>query len=41
MTSKERQVWVNEIRELNESSAKKEKPIKKALLEENFTKTQV
>ena len=40
MTSKERQVQVNEVKELDESSAKKEQSIKKALLKENFVKAQ-
>ena len=40
MAGEERQMWADEVRELDESSAKEEKPIEKAPLEENFTKAQ-
>ena len=39
MTSKKRQAWVDEVRELNKSSAKKEQPVKKVPLKEDFTET--
>ena len=38
MTSEERQVWADEVRELDESSAKEEQPTKEAPLKENFMK---
>ena len=38
MTGEEKQVWVNEVRELDESSAKEEQPTKEAPLKENFIK---
>ena len=40
MTSEERQVWADEVRELDESSAEEEQPTEKAPLEEDFTKAQ-
>ena len=40
MTSEERQVWANEVRELDKSSAGEKQPAEEALLEEDFTKTQ-
>ena len=40
MTGEERQVWADEVRELNESSAEEEQPTKKASLEEDFMKAQ-
>ena len=33
--------WVDEVRELDESSAKEEQPAEKAPLEEDFTEAQV
>ena len=41
MTSKERQVWVNKVRELDKSSTEEEQSIKEALLKENFMEAQV
>ena len=40
MTSEERQTWVNEVRELDKSSAKKEQPAEEAPLKEDFIKAQ-
>ena len=40
MTGKERQVWVDEVRELDESSTKEEQPAEEAPLEEDFTEAQ-
>ena len=40
MTGEERQVWVDEVRELNESSAEKEQPAEEASLEKDFTEAQ-
>ena len=36
ITSEKRQVQANEVRELDESSAKEKQPAKEALLKENF-----
>ena len=36
ITDKERQVWIDEMRKLDESSVKKEQPAKKAPLKEDF-----
>ena len=36
MTSKKRQVQVNEVRELDKSSTKEEQPAKKTLLKKDF-----
>ena len=41
MTGKKRQVQVDKMKELDESSAKKEQPAKETLLEEDFIKAQV
>ena len=41
MTGKKRQVWVDEVRELNESSAEKEQPAKEAPFKEDFIEAQV
>ena len=41
MTGKKRQVWVDKVRELNESSAEKEQPTEKAPLEKDFMEAQV
>ena len=38
MTSKERQVWADKVRELDKSSAKKKQSTNEALLKENFVK---
>ena len=38
MTGEERQVWVDEVRELNKSNAREEQSAKEVLLEENFIK---
>ena len=40
MTGEERQVWVDEVRELNKSSAKEEQPTEEAPLKEDFTEAQ-
>ena len=40
MTGEERQVWADEVRELNESSAKEEQPTEEAPLEEDFMEAQ-
>ena len=40
ITSEERQAWVDKVRKLDESSAKKEQPTKEASLKENFIKAQ-
>ena len=40
MTNKERQAWVDEVRELDESSAKEKQPAEKAPLKEDFTEAQ-
>ena len=36
MTGEKRQVWADEVRELDESSAEEEQPVKEVLLKENF-----
>ena len=41
MTDEEKQAWVDEMRELNESSAGEEQPTEKAPLEEDFIEAQV
>ena len=41
MTGKERQVWADEVRKLDESSAEKKQPTKKTLLKKDFVETQV
>ena len=41
ITSEERQVQVDKMRELNKSSAEKEQSAKKASFEENFMKAQI
>ena len=41
MTSKERQVWVNKVRELDKSSTEEEQPIEEASLKEKFMEAQV
>ena len=38
MINEKKQVWANEVRELDKSSAEEEQPAKKASLEEDFTK---
>ena len=38
ITSKKRQVWIDEVRELDKNSAKEKQPAKKAPLKENFMK---
>ena len=40
MIGEERQAWVDEVRELDESSAKEKQPAKKAPLKEDFTEAQ-
>ena len=40
ITGEERQVWANEVRELNESSAEKEQPAEEAPLKEDFIEAQ-
>ena len=40
MTGKKRQVWVDEVRELDESNAEKEQPIEEVPLEEDFMEAQ-
>ena len=40
MTSEERQAWVDEVRELDESSAEEEQPTEEAPLEKNFIEAQ-
>ena len=40
MTSEERQVWADKVRELDESSTKKEQPAEEAPLKEDFIKAQ-
>ena len=40
ITSEERQVQVDKVRELDESSAKEEQPAEEAPLEEDFTEAQ-
>ena len=39
MTGKERQVWVDEVRELDKSNTREEQPAEKVPLEEDFMKT--
>ena len=41
MTSKERQVWADKVRELDESSTKEEQPTEEAPLKEDFMEAQV
>ena len=41
MTSKERQIWADKVRELDKSSAKEEQPTEKAPLKEDFIEAQV
>ena len=41
MTSKERQVWVDKVKELDKSSIKEKQPIEEASLKENFIEAQV
>ena len=41
MTSEERQVWADKVRELDESNTEEEQSTKEALLEEDFTEAQV
>ena len=41
MTGKERQMWADKMRELDESSAEKKQPAEKTLLKEDFVETQV
>ena len=38
MTDKERQVWADEVRELDESSTREEQSAEKAPLKKDFTK---
>ena len=40
MTGEERQVWADEVRELDKSSAEEEQSTKEALLKEDFMKAQ-
>ena len=40
MTSEKRQVWADEVRELDKNSAKEEQSTKEAPLKENFMKAQ-
>ena len=40
MTGEERQVWANEVRKLDESSAEKKQPTEEVPLEEDFIETQ-
>ena len=40
MTGEERQVWVDEVRELDESSAEEEQPTEETLFKEDFMKAQ-
>ena len=40
MTSEERQAQADEVRKLDESSAKEEQPAEEALLEEDFIEAQ-
>ena len=40
MINEEKQVWANEVRKLDKSSAEEEQPTKKASLEEDFMKAQ-
>ena len=40
MTGEKRQAWVDEVRELNESSAEEEQPTEEAPLEEDFMEAQ-
>ena len=41
MTGEERQVWADEVRELDESSAEEEQPAEEVPLEEDFMEAQV
>ena len=41
MTSKERQIQADKVRELNKSSAEKKQPAEEALLKEDFAEAQV
>ena len=41
MTGEERQAWADEMRELDESSAKEEQSIEEVPLEKDFMKAQV
>ena len=40
MTGEKRQVWADEVRELDESSAEEEQPAEEAPLEEDFMEAQ-
>ena len=40
MTDEKRQAWVDEVRELNKSSAEEEQPIEEVPLEEDFMEAQ-
>ena len=40
MTNEKRQAWVDEVRELDESSTKEEQPAEEAPLEEDFMEAQ-
>ena len=40
MASEERQTWVDEVRELDKSSAEEEQPAEKIPLEEDFIEAQ-